>query len=226
MQLALEIELPDDATFNNFCWHQNEVLESQIKTNLRLRKDRFFYIWGPAGAGKSHVLQAITAAYHTDTAYLPLKQLKQYGPDALIGLDALSVICLDDIDSIAGDKAFEEALFHLYNKCRDNVNQMLFISGESSPSHSGIALPDLRSRLSWGLVFQLQTLNEPDKATVLMARASQKGLLLSLPVAQYLLTHCSRDMHHLKDILIKLDKASLAEKRKLTIPFVKRILHV
>jgi DnaA family protein len=224
MQLALDIELPDDATLDNFCWGGNTLLEDQIKSTLLSRRERFFYIWGKPGSGKSHLLQAISCSAESNTTYLPLKQLKVYGPEALIGIESFDIICIDDIDEIASDKAFEEALFHLYNRCRDSDNTMLFITGTTAPTHSGIVLPDLCSRLTWGLSFQLQALSEEEKEGVLKARAAQKGLTLTTTLAQYLLNHYSRDMHDLNHLLEKLDKASLAEKRKLTIPFLKQVL--
>lgn len=224
MQLTLDIELPEEATLDNFCWHGNELLESQVKYHLASKAERFFYIWGKPASGKSHLLQAISSTLQHNASYLPLKQLKTYGPDALMGIEALSLICLDDIDAVSGDKAFEEALFHLYNKCRDKPDTLLFISGQQSATQLDIVLPDLRSRLSWGLNFELHSLSEEDKKNVLISRAKQKGLSLNAQVSDYLLTHYSRDMHDINGILHALDKASLEKQRKLTIPFVKEVL--
>lgn len=224
MQLALDIELPEEASLESFCWERNELLKNQIDYQLTHKKERFFYLWGKEGVGKSHLLQAISHAKQESVTYLPLTLINSYGPEILVGIETLSLICIDDIDVVAGDKAFEEALFHLYNKCRDNTNVMLFISGKSSPTQLPIQLPDLRSRLAWGLSFEVHGLSEDNQITVLMTRAKQKGLSLTVQVAQYLLHHYVRDMHHLNRLLETLDKASLAQKRKLTIPFVKQTL--
>lgn len=224
MQLALDIELPEEATLDNFCWDGNELLSNQIHYQLTHKKERFFYLWGQKGVGKSHLLQAVCHVKQADATYLPLTLIQSYGPEVLEGMDALSLICLDDIDVIAGKSDFEEGLFHLYNKCRDNADVMLFISGSLAPTTLPIVLPDLRSRLAWGLSFEVHGLSEQHKMDVLMQRAKHKGLNVGPQVIRYLLHHYTRDMHHLSHLLAKLDKASLAQKRKLTIPFVKEIL--
>lgn len=224
MQLALDIELPEEATLDNFCWQGNALLSNEIQYQLEHKKERFFYFWGKKGVGKSHLLQGISHVKQTGATYLPLSLIRSYGPEVLEGMESLSLICLDDIELIAGQKDFEESLFHLYNKCRDNEHVMLFISGAVSPTQLPIVLPDLRSRLAWGLSFEVHGLSEESKLEVLMARAKQKGLNISVQVIQYLLHHYTRDMHHLSELLAKLDKASLEKKRKLTIPFIKESL--
>jgi DnaA-homolog protein len=225
MQLALDIELHLDFTFDTYSWAGNELLERQVKLALANQNDeQFFYIYGPKGCGKSHLLQAIVNNHDKGAHYIPLKQAKHYGADALLGLENGSLVCLDDLDAITADKSFEIALFHQYNQLRDSGRQKLFITGSRPLTNTNINLADLSSRLSWGLVFQLYELDDGEKARVLIAKAKQKGLQLPEKVAQYLISHCARDMHYLQATIDTLDKASLAAQRKLTIPFVKQIL--
>lgn len=226
MQLTLDIDIPEQASFENFCWHGNELLESQIKNTLPEKGSDFFYIWGTPGSGRSHLLQAITQASEFSSVYLPLKQLLHFGTDALEGIENLDLICIDDIDAICQNHAFEEALFHLYNKIRDANGKQLYISGEKAPHTLDIALPDLKSRLSWGSIFQLKELDEVDKINILQLHAKAKGLTLEQGCAEFLLKRCSRNMHDLTNIIRQLDKASLAAKRKLTIPFIKQTLGI
>lgn len=226
MQLTLNISTQDNATIDDFCFADNELIEKAIHALFNGDQEKQLYLFGPAGVGKSHLLQAIShlaSAHELTNIYLPLKQIKEYGTDALDGISELSLICLDDIDAVAGLPQWEEALFHLYNQMRER-GQYLIISSNAAPNQSAIQLPDLRSRLAWGLVFKIQELDEDNKITVLQNKARQRGISLSIQLARYLITHYARNMENLIELLDKLDKASLAQQRKLTIPFIKNIL--
>lgn len=224
-QLPLSILLNNEATLSDFCWRTNQILKMQIHKTLN-GEDRLLYIWGQSGSGKSHILQA--CCQETDkqkpAAYLPLKMLKEFGPEVLEGIEEQSLICLDDIDVICGDSAWEEGLFHFYNKIRDYQNASLIISSQMSPTHIPITLPDLKSRLSWGLVYQVNELDEESKAHVLQTLAEKRGFNLSESVIQFIISRASRNMHDLEMLLNKLDEASLVMQRKITIPFVKQVL--
>ncbi|MFU8798316.1 MAG: DnaA regulatory inactivator Hda [Gammaproteobacteria bacterium] len=217
-QLPLNLRLRETATFDNFYAGQNQ----QILTYLKLHDHLSAYLWGKPGTGRSHLLQAACHQVNQrgyTTAYVPLAKLS---PDILVGMENMQLICIDDIDIIAGDKAWEEALFHFYNKTH---NQFL-IAGNTIPDQLKLALPDLTSRLNACVRFQLLALKDDEKRTVLQQRAKARGLILSLEVGDFLLHHYSRDMSALCDVLEKLDEASLIAQRKLTIPFIKTILDV
>ncbi|MBA2657519.1 MAG: DnaA regulatory inactivator Hda [Tatlockia sp.] len=226
-QLALAIQLNHEATLNDFCWGENILLQQQLVASFSAEGGSLFYIWGTAGSGKSHLLQACSQLKPNASAiYLPLYVLKEWGPESIDELGEQSLIAIDDIDAIAGDKIWEEALFHLYNKIRDNGKTILLISGKQSPSSVAINLPDLRSRLAWGLVVQLNELNDELKIKTIQQHALKRGFELSTSVGQFLLNRCARNMHDLHCILDYLDKASLAAQRRITVPFVKAILNI
>lgn len=227
-QLALAIQLNDEATLNNFNWNNNFFLKQQIDNMLRYKKEKILYIWGALGSGKSHVLQGCCQAMgpNQSAIYLPLKLLKEWGSDSLEGLEEQTLICIDDVEAIAANKEWEEALFHLYNKIKDTDENLLILSGEHPPPQTKLHLADLRSRLSWGLVFQLQELSDAEKIHTLQSLATRRGFDLSSNVGQFLLKRCSRNMHDLHKILNQLDQASLQAQRKVTIPFVKDILNL
>ncbi len=225
-QLALAIQLNDEATFADFCWGDNDLLHLQLQQTLQGEGERLYYIWGCSGSGKSHLLQAICQSVdsHQSSIYLPLKILQEWGPQVIEGLNEQSIICIDDINSIAGQINWEEALFHLYNRVRDAGQGILIITGSIPPTQIELKLADLRSRLCWGLIWQVHELSDEDKVKTLQLHAHKRGFELPLSVGQFLLSRCSRNMHDLHVLLNKLDQASLIAQRKITIPFVKEIL--
>ncbi|MDF1756792.1 MAG: DnaA regulatory inactivator Hda [Legionellaceae bacterium] len=228
-QLPLAINLNDEATFTGFCWNGNENLQKQLLTTLSGTSHKLFYLWGENGCGKSHLLQACcqyTSSQNQSAIYFPLKLLKEYGHQILDGIDSHDLICLDDLDSIAGDKQWEEAIFHLYNRIRDQGEATLIMASQVSPSQTPVKLPDLKSRLIWGLVWQVQELNDNDKVCALQLLATKRGFAIPESVCHYLINRCARNMHDLHDLLNKLDEASLIAQRKITIPFVKSILKI
>jgi len=227
-QLALAIQLNDEASLADFCWNGNSLLHQQLHHALDGDGERLFYLWGVAGSGKSHLLQACCQAVNnTQSAiYLPLEVLKEWGPQVIDGIEAQALISIDDIDAIAGDAAWEEALFHLYNRIRDQGQTTLIITGKQSPTTLPICLADLRSRLTCGLVIQLNELNDEDKINTLKLHANKRGFELPESVGQFLLNRCARNMHDLHLLLNRLDEASLIAQRKITIPFVKDILGI
>ncbi|MFV0820540.1 DnaA regulatory inactivator Hda [Legionella micdadei] len=226
-QLALAIQLNDEATLADFCWGSNPLLEQQIKNCLAGVGERLFYLWGNTGCGKTHLLQACCQAVsNASSIYLPLNILKEWGPECLDNLSEQTLITIDDIDAIATDKAWEEALFHLYNRVRDNGETILLISSRKSLPNLNIHLADLKSRLAWGLTVQLIDLDDDLKIKTIQQHANKRGFEIPTAVGQFLINRCSRNMHDLHHILDALDKASLAAQRKITIPFVKATLGI
>ncbi len=225
-QLPLDISLNEEATFAEFCWNGNELLKTQLYSALTGNSDKHLHIWGSIGCGKSHLLQAC-CQYVADAAkssvYLPLNLLKDTSPEVLEGFDDYFLICLDDIDSIVQNRAWEEGLFHLYNRIRDNNKTVLLTTSKVIPQHLELLLPDLRSRLAWGLVLNLKELNDEDKVIALQTLAFKRGFNLSETVCHYLLSRYTRNMHDLYVLLDRLDEESLIAQRKITIPFVKKI---
>lgn len=226
-QLALKIQPNEEATFANYFWSQeNDWLKAQLKATIEGVGERLIYLWGSSGAGKSHLLQACVheLSLSNPAIYLPLHLVKSSGASVLEGLEHQALLCVDDIDAIAQDKVWEEALFHLYNRMRDEGRATLILSGSHAPRYSPIQLPDLRSRLGGSLVLQVHELDDDSKIHNLVLQAQKRGLDLPLGVAQFLVTRCARNMHELHALLSKLDEASWVLQRKLTIPFIKATL--
>lgn len=220
-QLPLRIGLRDSATFSNFYPGANAAALHALDQG----SEPFIYLWGAAGSGKSHLLQSACRAV-TELGgvaiYLPLDEAG-IAPSMLEGLEGMTLVCLDGIETVAGDEEWETALFHLYNRLRDSGSRLL-AAGSAAPAMLGLKLPDLLSRLGWGPVFQLQPLDDEGKAAALRQRATNRGMQMPSEVAVYLLQRAPRDMHALFALLERLDEGSLAAQRKLTIPFVRQLL--
>ena len=227
-QLALAIQLHPEATLEDFHWGDNLLLQQHIYDLLNAKSNQhLIYLWGPPGSGKSHILQAYCQAEKSrQIIYLPLQMLKDLGPEVIDDLDFRAVLCIDDIDAIAGNRAWEEALLHLYNRVRDNGEGTFIVAAQTPPVDSPIQLADLKSRLSWGLVIQLNELNDDNKIKTLQRHAQKRGFELPTSVVQFLINRCARNMHDLHQLLNCLDETSLAAQRKITIPFVKQILKI
>lgn len=188
--------------------------------------EQFLFVWGNASVGKSHLLQAAcqqAAEEQRAVAYLPMMELIDLPAEIFDGLEQLSLVCIDDVQLIAGKAEWEEALFHFYNRMRD-AGSTLLVTANVAPSALKVKLPDLQSRLCWGPVLQLNELDDAGKIAALQLRAEGRGFELSDEVAQFLIRRSARDMASLFALLDRLDEASLVQQRKLTIPFVRNLL--
>ncbi|MEY4684358.1 MAG: DnaA regulatory inactivator Hda [Pseudomonadota bacterium] len=154
---------------------------------------------------------------------LPLALIKTQGPSAIVGLEEFDCLCLDDIDVIAGEREWEEALFLLFNALKDRGAQLV-LAAKSPPGQLPFVLEDLRSRLSSGPTLAMKPLSEQESIQALIGHASALGLEMSEPVARYLVHRVERDLGSLIRYLDQLDRASMAAARRLTIPFVKSII--
>lgn len=227
-QLTLGVGLKDEATFSNFFAGKNTLLVEELKKSAHGEGERVIYFYGLNGQGRTHLLQACCHEANQNalsSVYIPLADLIDFSPAVLEGLESLNLVCIDDVHVIAGKPAWEEAFFHAYNRIHD-AGGRLIVTANVAPKTLGLALPDVVSRLSWGIVLQLQALTDDEKLHVLIMRAERRGMTLSEEVGKFILTHCPRHMSTLFAALDALDKASLAAQRKLTVPFVKTVLEI
>lgn len=226
-QLPLDIEIKAESTFDNFVTGDkgNEQLVAMLQRIARGESD-FIYLYGDSGTGRTHLLQAFTQDYSTQmpqalVAYIPLDNM-QLVPEMVEGLTGFDAVCIDGIERCLGDRAWETALFNLYNQLKEH-NKTLIIAGAEAPQQLTVTLADLKSRLSAMLIHAIQPLSDNDKRLLIQKKAGERGLELSDEVANYLLSRQQRDLPHLLEMLETLDQASLQAKRRLTIPFVKQV---
>ncbi len=229
MQLPLGVKLRDEATFANYFAGPNAVVVAAVEELADLassKAEQCVYLWGAAGSGRSHLLQAACHRIADNSGlgmYLPLDDVMDHGPAILEGMEQFDLLCLDGLDALAGRHDWEEALFHLYNRLREQGGRLL-VAASAPPRELDLELPDLASRLSWGVVYQLQALGDEDKQRMLKLRAELRGLQLPDEVARYILSRGSRGMTDIFAALEQLDQASLQAQHRLTIPFVKRVM--
>ncbi len=215
-QLLLDLGTPQPPSLQDFVTGRNaEVLQQLNAMARRQSPDRFAYLWGAPGTGKTHLLQSLAQA--APARYIP--------PSAPLGDFAyspdVSLYLLDDCDALPPPGQI--AAFNLFNQIRDSRVAYLVSAGACAP----MALPlrdDLRSRLCWGLAYQLQDLTDEEKLQVLSAQARKRGLNLSAGVLPWLLSHHDRDLHSLIHILDELDHYSLQMKRTVTLPLLHDLL--
>jgi DnaA family protein len=224
-QLALEVQLRDDATLENYLAPaQAQPLLRALEGQLHAQGEPVIYICGPGGSGKSHLLQAACHLAGDAALYLPMGEVAEYSPgDVLRGVETLDLVCLDDIEQVLGDDDWEMALFDLFNRAREWGCRLL-LAADGPPRAQAVALPDLRSRMSWGIVFQLTQPDDEFRSEILRFRAERRGLVLPEELVSYIFHRAPRSLDRLLELLDQLDRASLAEKRALSIPFVKQLL--
>ncbi|MBW2475374.1 MAG: DnaA regulatory inactivator Hda [Deltaproteobacteria bacterium] len=225
-QLALPLRLADHAIFDTFLAAGNEPLVDYLQSLTHAAPGQGAWIWGASATGKTHLLQATCERFGDRAAYVPLAELAELagaGPGLLEGLESRQLVCIDDLDSVAGDEAWERALFVLCNDVSE-AGHHLVVSAMSAPRESAIALADLRSRLQRLATFHLRELADAGRVAALQLRARHRGLELPDDTARYLMARSRRDMRSLYELLDKLDLEALRAQRRLTIPFVKDVL--
>jgi len=222
-QLALPLQLADHAVFASFHAAGNETLVATLRRVAAGETDQGCWLWGGAATGKTHLLQAVCETGGDRSIYVPLAVLADAGPGILEGLAQRSIVCIDDVDRVAGDGAWEMAMFNLCNELQESGKQLV-VSAVSPPRECGFSMADLKSRLSRLPVFQVHALAEAERVAALRLRAGHRGLDLPDETATYLLRRIPRDMASLYEMLDRLDFEALRAQRRLTIPFVRDVL--
>jgi DnaA family protein len=221
--MALPLQLQDHAVFESFWPGANQAVVAFLMDLADGKQATGCWIWGKGASGKSHLLQAVCARLGDRSIYIPLGAFAKAGAGILEDLALRQCVCLDDINAVAGDSAWEIALFTLFNQLADNRG-LLLVASVAAPRETALQLADLRSRMSLLPVFQLQPLTEEDRLRALQLRARHRGLDLPADTASYLMSRTRRDMSSLYELLDRLDAEALRTQRRLTIPFVRSVI--
>ena len=224
-QLPLSLGLRPRMRLEDFVAGPNAAVLAACADLVTGRHEQL-YLAGPPRSGRTHLLLGTCDAAERaglTAGYLPMSDYRTAPTAAAQGMDGLDLLAIDDVDAIAGDPAWEEALFVLYNSCRASHCRLVFAAGSAATALPA-RLPDLRSRLAWGLNFQLAPLDDAGRLELLRRESARRGMDLPEEVGRYLLARCSRETIALLDLVDRLDRAALAARRRLTVPFVREVL--
>jgi DnaA family protein len=222
-QLPLALTIADHARFDTFVGAANEAAVEHARAVAAGRAD-LLWLWGASGSGKTHLLQAAcraAAAAERRTMYVPLDLGLE--PEILAGLDAVDLLALDGVDAVAGEGGWERALFVLLNGVAERRGGLL-LAARAAPAAAGFRLPDLASRVGAAISYRLKPLDDQELLLALRVHAAARGLEIERAAAEYLLARVDRDMTGVGLWLERLDRASLAEQRRITIPFIRELL--
>ena len=222
-QLALPVRLRDWVRFATFVPGRDAAAVSALSDD-RPTAPRVLWLWGKPGTGKTHLLQSACAAAGASGATAAYFDLNE-GIDAgrLEGCESLPLVCLDSLERVADDAAWNAAVFRLHTLMHDQGGRLV-VATRAAPASVAFQLPDLRSRLLAASVWQLHELDEPEQVRALQIRAARRGLELADEAALFLVRRLPRDMHSLCGVLDRLDAASLVAQRRLTVPFLREAL--
>jgi DnaA family protein len=237
-QLLLQLAPPPAPTLGNFVPGRNgAALQALCDIARGAGRERFVYLWGEPGSGRSHLLRGLAQAacggkglYLCATPGGSMAADNRIAADDVIAVDNMiavdnviavgNVIAVDDVQDLSASDQIE--LFDLYNRVRAGAGALV-ASGDAAPAQLALR-EDLRSRLAWGLALQLHPLSDAEKAAALRQQARARALNLPEDVVAYLLRHARRDMASLIAILDALDRYSLEQKRPVTLPLVRDAL--
>lgn len=227
-QLPLGVRLRDRASFASFVVGENTELVHWLQSLARRDSSvasRVAVLQGAEGAGKTHLLLAATALASAESraGYVDLKDLVVGGPAMLEGWQGLDFLSVDELQAVAGDAAWETALFRLYRDFDERGAALVFAS-ERLPSELPWRLPDLRTRIVGATTHVVRELDEAGRLEALTTRAALRGVELPPETLRYLQRRFPRDMRTMYALLDTLDDAALSAQRRLTVPFVREVL--
>lgn len=226
MQVPLQFEFQGNQTFDSYFAGSNAELVGHLQALASERREQQIYLWGEAGSGKTHLLQAccqMARMAGKDPFYLALPAVDPPPPAMLEGLECMDLVCVDDLQHLEGQGEWQQALFHFYNRHRQHDRQLL-LAAACPPKFLPFGLADLKTRMGWGLTLKIQALDDAQLIDALAHKARHLGFDMPPAVGRFLLTHYVRDLPALWQLLEKIDRATLAAKHRLTIPFLKKIL--
>lgn len=224
-QLPLGLRWPRRQRFEHFHAGANAAALAAVQALATQAGAPWLYLSGATGSGKSHLLMAACQAAHDagrSVQYLPLSHLREHFM-AIRGIAGSQFIALDDVDALAGEREAEHALFDLYNRARAEGAALIF-TAQATAVQLPLALPDLRSRLGACTQFALKPLDDGERRDVLRRQAALRGIELDDTVLDWLFARYARDLGTLLDLLERLDQASLAAQRRVTVPFLRTFL--
>jgi DnaA family protein len=224
-QLLLAIQPPQETDFSAYLAGPNAEAVAAVQAWSSGFGEPFLYLFGAAGTGKTHLLNAACrqANGHGKTALCLPMTYPGIDPSVLEDLESADLVALDDVHCIAGDRAWELAVFDLFNRLRA-AERGLLVSADVRASELPVQLADLRSRLGWGPGYRLRPLGEDACAELLLKSAQRRGLDLGPELVDYIMRRCPRDAGTLVELVHRLDEKSLSEKRRPSMRLVRELV--
>lgn len=242
MQLTLPVHLPIDQQFDSFIVGDNELLIERLKSLITSfsnsqsvnQEHQQVFMHTSKGQGKSHLLYALCHFAETlgnQSFYLNLNQARKMPTSLLEGFSQTAILCIDDVHTIGSNRPWQVALFDLINQRIEQRSGLIVFTSDKPPVNPMFHvtenwLPDLVSRFSWGETYAVKPLDHESQINLLNQMADQKGLNFSEQAMSFILNHCERNTQSLVNIIERLDKRSMIEKKPLSVNMVKRELHL
>lgn len=224
-QLPLALRTPPDQRLDSFIGAPAGAL-AQLQALAQVPGADWLYLSAAPGAGKTHLALAACASAGEAgraAAYLPLHSAHGHAQQALEGLERNALVVLDGLQAIAGERSDEIALFDFHNRARAAGIGVLYTASDL-PDHIGLLLPDLRSRLGQCARIVLRALDDAGRAALLRERAARRGLVLEDAAVDWMLARTAREPAQMVELIERLDRASLAAQRRVTVPFLRQVL--
>jgi DnaA family protein len=225
-QLVFDFGLPVEGRFDDFWTGGNVQVLARLTQLAPSGRGSFLALWGELGAGKSHLAHALCESFFQQQRSAILvdgQQRAHLHPAMLEGLAEVDLVVIDDIDAFAGDSAWEEALFHLYNQVQQAGTSWV-ATLQVAPTHSEFRLADLKSRLCACETYRVHALSDTEKREWMRQMARRRGFDLEPECCDYILNRSVRNLPALTHIINTLDAASLAAQRTITLPFIKQVM--
>ena len=225
-QIALPLSFDRQFSFDNYISKNRDFIVTSLSGLINGNADNIVGLWGVADCGKTHLLNACAHYAREQSVVFQLyegAQLLEYEPVQFGDAEPSAILAVDNLDAICGYRDWEERFYRFINQCRDEDARLLFTLS-SKPQDLICKLPDFQSRLNWGLLLELPLADDNGVRNIVTQRAKLLGLELSREVVSYLFTHYSRRLSDQMEILQVLDKASLRQQKKITVPLIKQVL--
>ena len=220
-QLTFPWSKPNNSSFDDFYFEKNNL---PILENLKSGDD--LVIFGLSKVGKSFLLQSLCNYFsrsNKSSLYLPLKELNNYKTGLLDDLEKLDLVCIDDLQLIAGDNKWETAIFNLINNCLISNCRIVFCSN-INPSLISFELDDLFSRIQKINRMEVHPVKSDNLIEAVRFFADLRSINIGDKEVTYLINHSKRNMGDLVTHINQLDKLSMQLKRKITIPLIKKVI--